>query len=73
MLRDSFFIYKHEYYCDEERDGAGHALLILSCSMRSAPNLLHTGAVTHACGTAGLGPKTGFPTVSWRPEPTHKG
>jgi hypothetical protein len=32
MLRDSFFIYKHEYYCDEERDGAGHVLLILSCS-----------------------------------------
>jgi hypothetical protein len=60
MLRDSFFIYKHEYYCDEERDGAGHALLILSCS----------SALRRLTSRRG---RNGIPTVSWRPEPTHKG
>ncbi len=31
-MRGLFFIYKHEYSCDEELEGAGHALLIWSCS-----------------------------------------
>jgi len=27
-----FFIYEHEYSCDEELEGPGHALLIWSCA-----------------------------------------
>jgi hypothetical protein len=30
MLLGSLFIYKHAYSCDEELEGAGHALLIWS-------------------------------------------